>query len=528
MDDSRNNDRFDQKGNLKHSFIGRPRITKNKKDKPPNQITGEIVDSQVTPVLSNTEGKSYLQIENPIHILQAQSLSLTSQYEESPQLSVERILPTPMEQQNVHQPQNARIIDEVINASNVQMETLPKFDSVAYPYSKIAGANFEAFGSELFEGLEYLLKSPSIPTSFGTPRGRQHQDGPSQEPNSNKSNYHHIPDTQPAFEVNSNFTHAQERENFENPTRPDRFAVTHSGTQVFDRNYPVNVPALAEDSSLSYEEENMMLKHFFKNLLPLLDAHPNSPWPDLALKYCDFDIARSCFISLACIHIYESRKGGNEYYKKGMLHINNTMDYLIQFISSNSDNSESKIAKVEQLQSNGILNDSVVAASTKKKLISSFVILVLINVHILFAVLEKGLSSFSRFFFKVFASVCQDEMFYSTLLENDKKQSLVVVLSWYDTVSAIVSPDFRLPYCSPDWYGSSFGESDKVSTAKMMGCPGEIFKEMAKVCLLRHELHKGLKVNREDILREYEVIKSNLLRYREYVIFETPRKTMTC
>lgn len=261
-----------------------------------------------------------------------------------------------------------------------------------------------------------------------------------------------------------------------------------------------SIPKVNSFYTLSYDEENMMLKHFFKKLLPLLDAHPNSPWPDLALRYCDFDVARSCFISLACIHLYESQKSDDGYYSKGMAHINVTMEYLIRYIGNNDEKS---------------ITDSI---DYKKKQVSYVAILVLINVHILFVVLEKGKSSFVRFFFKVFASICQDPNFYKVLMESAKKKSLLVVLSWYDTVSAIVSPDCRLPYCSPNWYGSS---SDSISTSTMMGCPGEIFKAMSKVCFIRSDIHNGIVHDRTLLLKDYGIIKSALLNYREYVPFES-------
>lgn len=261
------------------------------------------------------------------------------------------------------------------------------------------------------------------------------------------------------------------------------------------------LPKKPASLDMPYQQENMMLKHFFKKLLPLLDAHPLSPWPHLALKYCDFDVARSCFISLACIHIYESRKGGNEFYKTGMAHINNTMTYLIQHISSNLD------ADDEEDKPEG----------SEAKLIKSFVILVLINVHILFTVLEKGKSSLARYLFKVFGSLCQDTKFYQSLAENQNKRSLLVVLSWYDTVCAIVSPDCRLPYCNPEWYGTY---SDNISTLEMMGCPGEIFQAMSQVCYLRHEIHRGLMNDDAVFHTEVEAIKQKLFKYRDYVNFK--------
>lgn len=258
------------------------------------------------------------------------------------------------------------------------------------------------------------------------------------------------------------------------------------------------------DSELhvTYQEENVMLRHFFKTLLPLLDAHPNSPWPHLALKYCDFDVARSCFISLACIHMYESRKGGDEYYQKGIAHMNTTMNYLVQYMSTLPLEPGAGVEKTETL--------------SLRKHVRYFVILVLINVQILAAVLQKGVSNLSRYFFQVFATICQDEQFFATLMENDKKRSLVVVLSWYDTVCALVSPDCRLPYCVPDWYGYV---DDNISTAKMMGCPGEILRAMSKVCFLRHEMrHADSDSDSDSFFREsFDSIEAELLNYRKYV-----------
>ncbi|GEQ69857.1 hypothetical protein JCM33374_g3532 [Metschnikowia sp. JCM 33374] len=274
-------------------------------------------------------------------------------------------------------------------------------------------------------------------------------------------------------------------------------------TQAFDDS--LSSPPDTTSLVMSYQEENRMLKHFFQNLLPLLDAHPQSPWPALALRYCDFDVARSCFISLACIHIYESRKGGNEYYNKGMAHIHSTMTHLIESITNSSPPEKSPDEAKGMMDGNN------------KTQIQSFVILVLVNVHILFAVLEKGQSSLARYLFKVFGTICQNNDFYRSLMQNESKGSLVVVLSWYDTVSAMVAPDCRLPYCSPDWYGSY---QDVISTSKMMGCPGEIFRALSAVCFLRHEIKLGSTKDDASFETEFQTIRSQLLNYRDYVDFK--------
>ncbi|KAK6455076.1 fungal-specific transcription factor domain-containing protein [Scheffersomyces xylosifermentans] len=370
----------------------------------------------------------------------------------------------------------------VINLESTDKKKAPQQNFLDRPQLKTrsSSANLEHFSSELFEDLELLLNAPDVANIVNT------------YSKSTSSNNIAFPLANSVNEGTLNL----DNEIIDFIDRSNLF------TAIDNSNLQGNPATDNSLYSLTYEEENMMLKHFFKKLLPLLDAHPNSPWPDLALKYCDFDIARSCFISLACIHMYESRKGGNEYYRKGMAHINNTMDHLIRYISTNN----------HSVAEGSLVNDS----EDKKKQVSSFVILVLINVHILFAVLEKGKSSLARFFFKVFASICQDSSFYNMLMNNEKKRSLVVVLSWYDTVSAIVSPDCRLPFCSPSWYGSS---SDIISTSKMMGCPGEIFKAMAKVCCIRHEIFHGMSRQSDILLKDYEEIKLELIQYRDCVLF---------
>lgn len=352
--------------------------------------------------------------------------------------------------------------------------------------------NLEQFSTKLFENLEVFLQSPkSLQTDILS--------AASPVPDEAKSPLSHVFGGLLSTQIAPSQS-ATLQESMDGYANLDNEIIDFiDKANVFDGQVGKHESGFSS-LDVPYQQENMMLKHFFKKLLPLLDAHPLSPWPDLALKYCDFDVARSCFISLACIHIYESRKGGNEYYRTGMAHINSTMNYLIQYISSTSD--------IDVEASN--------EGQTKKQ-IRLFVILVLINVHILFAVLEKGKSSLARYLFKVFGSVCQDQQFYRSLAESQSKRSLVVVLSWYDTVCAIVSPDCRLPYCNPEWYGTC---TDNISTMEMMGCPGEIFKAMSQVCYLRHEIHRGFMHDDSVFKVEFEGIKQKLLRYRDYVDFK--------
>lgn len=265
---------------------------------------------------------------------------------------------------------------------------------------------------------------------------------------------------------------------------------------------------------LSYLEENMMLKHFFKRLLPLLDAHPSTPWPQLALKYCDFEVAKSCFISLSCIHLYET-KGAKEFYRTGMTHINNTMEYLIDYLRDKSSGS---------IGDDGLDVDQIIKnlkqQPLEKQRSNFFVILLLIHVHLLFSVLESGRSALVRTFFQLFGAIVEDSTF-KTYLENiEESSTLIVTLSWFDTITAVVSPDCRLPFCDDTWYGD---KNSLVSTSQVMGCPGEIFRCLARLC----ELKKGLKEGYIDQNRAgklFQNVKKELLRYREFVLFtaDTP------
>lgn len=269
---------------------------------------------------------------------------------------------------------------------------------------------------------------------------------------------------------------------------------------------------------LSNSDENLVLRHFFNRLLPLLDSHPNNPWPELALKYCDFEIAKSCFLSLSCMHLY-GNQGGNEYYKTGMRHINSTMNYLIKYLNKNG----SLAAKLNfERKYNDELKDDInvdrIVGNLKDETVnqkrsSFFVILILIYVHVLFSILENGRSVMSRVFFQLFSTIARDPIFKAVLERIDQSQTFICILSWYDTISAVASPDCRLPYCDPLWYGR---KNTETTLAKMVGCPGEIFECIARICHLRLAL-KNNELSFDKVHSKYNEIKFDLLNYREYV-----------
>lgn len=272
-------------------------------------------------------------------------------------------------------------------------------------------------------------------------------------------------------------------------------------------NEKLEVPAIG--SKMSDSDENMMLKHFFKKLLPLLDAHPSSPWPQLALKYCDFEIAKSCFIALACIHLYET-KGAEEFYRTGMVYVNNTMEYLIDYLKGKGDDADEDTLDVPKIISN------LKKGSIEKQRSNFFVILLLIHVHFLFSVVESGRSALVRSFCELFAAIVKDASFESYLEQIDESSTLVANISWFDTISAVVSPDCRLPYCDESWYGT---KNTAKSTIKLMGCPGEIMGTISRFCKLRKELKDTYNVMDFNTEQKFNALRYDLLNYRDYVIF---------
>ncbi|GME76855.1 unnamed protein product [Ambrosiozyma monospora] len=292
------------------------------------------------------------------------------------------------------------------------------------------------------------------------------------------------------------------------------------------------------------------------------------------MRFCSFELAKSCFLSLSSMHLYVNN-GENEFYKKGMLHINNTMEYLIKYVKnkdrkqaqgsgskdgsdgnsdevgSKSDDEDEEIGEGQDKKTDkgeeGNNNDNgkpisvdriltnLKNESTTRKQTNFFVILLLIFVHLAFAILESGRTALSRLFLKLFASIVKDHTFNSVLSRIDQSQSLICGLSWWDTISALVSPDCRLPFCNVEWLGT---KNDQISTAKMTGCPGEIFAILYDICKLRHVLG-GNNTNGEvvkkpeceiseiDLNCTFENLKARIMNYRDYVPLQLPNNSFT-
>jgi hypothetical protein len=329
---------------------------------------------------------------------------------------------------------------------------------------------------------------------------------------------------------------------------------------VYNSNDTLDVDANKLAPQLKKKEETQILKHFFEKVIYLLDAHPQTPWPQLMMNFGSMDLAKSCFLSLSSMHLYVNN-GGDEFYKKGLLHINNTMEYLIKYVKTGgtgvtntnagtdhkkdeniiSESEETVSAAptvrdgIEVEQSEVGLNvpkiiDKIKHESNRKKGTNFMVILLLLYVHLLFAVLESGRSALARMFLKLASSIADDPIFNKQMKKIKESQSLLCVLSWFDTVSSLVSPDCRVPYCDPKWFGES---NDIISTDKMNGCPVGVFRTLYDTCLYRHDTMKLFSVDNgssrqvllSDIKQNYKMLldlRDRFLHYRDHVLYELP------
>lgn len=271
-------------------------------------------------------------------------------------------------------------------------------------------------------------------------------------------------------------------------------------SQVTQQNMNIDkVPVLKKSTylgiNLDYKEENMLLKHYFEQVVPIADALSNSPWKKLLLHYCDSNVARSCFIALASVHLHKIGTLTNDtYYDNGLYHISNVTEHLLGHIS---------LGFIIDLHQQ-VINETKCA-----------VMLLLGYTYIIFMLIDSGRSTTARRLFAFFSSIIrvkfQIDNGFPNLYDHNLK-FLVVVLSWFDTISAIVSPDSRLPYCDPSWFGAT---DDRVSTLDMMGCPPEIFEALWSICTIKNQIKNG--VPKEYFEDHATKLTTDIMNYRVYM-----------
>lgn len=257
---------------------------------------------------------------------------------------------------------------------------------------------------------------------------------------------------------------------------------------------------LALPKLLSHKEENILLKHFFEEVLPLLDANPAAPWAKLTLSYCKFDVAKNCFLCIASVHLQKRKNHQNqELYTKSVTYLSSIMEVFLKLIGPKN------VAAGMKITSNDALN--------------SFMILVLIYIFLIYTFIESGISSSARQCFLVFDNIVSGDELLVHMAENTSNEdliSLIAVLSWFDCIAAITSYDCRLPLCQDEWFGS---DNSSFSLREIMGCPRQIFVILRAISEIRYKLRRNILTNNSISLRmSYDSLEARIVKYREYVI----------
>lgn len=85
-------------------------------------------------------------------------------------------------------------------------------------------------------------------------------------------------------------------------------------------------------------EEQEMLQYYFTDVAPLLDNLKNSPLAGLAITYCTRELALSCFLCLAHVHL-ATRQGSEACYANGLEYHSRTIRFLGEVLSAVSSSS---------------------------------------------------------------------------------------------------------------------------------------------------------------------------------------------
>ncbi|KAG7844058.1 hypothetical protein KL941_004007 [Ogataea angusta] len=174
---------------------------------------------------------------------------------------------------------------------SVEPAAQPKPESQPWPFSPNVH-----FDDVVYSGLDYLLSTADDLSLFSSEQAHQQQQ-------------YHLQQLE-----------QQQDQLLQQINAPQ--SVSESGAYPF---------SLDSELTSNPSEDNYILKHFFDKTIFLLDAQPSAPWPELMLRFGSLELAKSCFLSLSSIHLYVNN-GSNKFYKKGILHINNTMEYLIKYV----------------------------------------------------------------------------------------------------------------------------------------------------------------------------------------------------
>lgn len=306
--------------------------------------------------------------------------------------------------------------------------------------------------------------------------------------------------------------------------QPPSFAASpkiHLGPPEFDwTEIPFGFDDIANEL---VKNDDYMIKHFMEKLIPLFDNLENSPFPLLVTKYCNPELAKNCFIALSSVHMYEM-DNNLDAYEKSIEQLTFLTNKLMELLFVDDQVPADDLSNG---QTNFTSADSTTLIVEKLKLIEPFearsskviTILILTYVHTMFCILESGKSSVSEFLFKLSSRIAYEESFRYIFLSDHNTKFLIGLLGWFETFTALSSPNIRWSYIRQYWFEGQ--ETLRIATDDITGCPQAVFDCFLDIIDLRHDIfHFGLTA-------EYNEKKMDITRrlesYRDYIKYDDER-----
>lgn len=287
-------------------------------------------------------------------------------------------------------------------------------------------------------------------------------------------------------------------------------------TSLEGENNEIDIPWNLDMSQLQLNEQDFFIYHFIYKVVHLFDNLENSPFPKLVLRYCDIELAKSCFITLSSIHIYGYSNDVSDY-DQSMNQLDVITNELVHLISYD-ENENDQIDSASTKDKNSITLILTKLKSLPKDLRSSKIItiLILIYVQTMFSILESGRSAISEFLFRLGSIICYDVDFRDILLQDKQTKFLVMLIAWFETLSALSLPDVRKSYLRKFEFEGQ--DHLRLRSEDITGCPDEIFTSLLDILDLRFHIYTF--GSSKDSFIQKEKIMNSLLRYRDYVPYE--------
>jgi hypothetical protein len=267
-------------------------------------------------------------------------------------------------------------------------------------------------------------------------------------------------------------------------------------------------------SQLLPKDENFFVNHFMHRLVQMFDNLENSPFPNLVLKYCEPDLAQSCFVTLSSIHLYGYSNDVNDY-DKSVNQLDVVTNELLSLIAFEDEQQAMEHPTVPKRNESPILLILRKLQNLPPDLKPSRVITVLILIYVqtMFSILESGRSAITDFLFELASRICYDITLRDVLVQDEQTKFLVMLIAWFETITALSSPNVRKSYLRKFEFEGQ--DQFRLRSEDITGCPDEIFTSLLDILDLRFQIYT-FGASRDSYGQKKRII-TTLYNYRDFV-----------